>query len=120
MRIPGLALLLCPGVGGSPACAGALWALAVEPGVGHEVAGSKDMAALFFDELIPLRLPAMASGQVATQVPIPLDRDAGYIGDPKSLVIQPASGASQTTYPTSWLPTERLAEAWKKLVGREN
>ncbi|MFH1766218.1 MAG: hypothetical protein ABIF09_18700 [Gemmatimonadota bacterium] len=97
--------------------AGALWALAVEPGVSHEVAGSKAMAVLFFDEMIPLRLPSVSSGEVATQVPMPLDRDAGYIADPKSTEIMPAADAPQTTYPTSWLPTETLARAWQRLVG---
>ena len=99
--------------------AGALWALAVEPGVGHAVAGSKEMAVLFFDELIPLRLTESSSGEDEVWALKPLDRDAGYIADPKSLVFQPAADAPRTTYPTSWLPTERLAEAWREMVGGE-
>lgn len=96
--------------------AGALWALAVEPGVGHAVAGSKDMAVLFFDELIPLRLPSVLAGEDKAPVLRPLDRDAGYIADPKSREVLPASDAPPTTYPTSWLPTETLARAWQRLV----
>jgi pimeloyl-ACP methyl ester carboxylesterase len=97
--------------------AGALWALAVEPGVSHEVAGSKDMAVLFFDELIPLRLPSVSSAGDEAPGLRPLDPKAGYIADPKSWAIMPAADAPQTTYPTSWLPTETLARAWQKLVG---
>lgn len=103
--------------------AGALWALAVEPGIGHAVAGSKDMAIQFFDEMIPMRLPDRLSsagegpGEGGFPLLAPLDPDAGYIGDPKSLAIRPADGAPTTTYPTSWLATETLARAWRKLVG---
>jgi len=97
--------------------AGALWALAVEPGVSHQVAGSKAMGVQFFDELIPLRLPRTpASGGTALLLS-PLDPDAGFIADPKTLEIQPAADAPNTNYPTSWLPTEKLARAWKVLVG---
>lgn len=100
--------------------AGALWALAVEPGVSHAVAGSRDMAVMFFDELIPLRLAEVPSDEDEAPVLRPLDRDVGYIADPKSLAIQPAANAPQTTYPTSWLPTEALARAWRELVGGKN
>jgi len=103
--------------------AGALWALAVEPGIGHAVAGSKDMAIQFFDEMIPMRLPDRLSsagegpGEGGVPLLAPLDPNAGYIGDPKSLATRPADGAPPTTYPTSWLATETLARAWQRLVG---
>jgi dienelactone hydrolase len=96
--------------------AGALWALAVEPGVGHQVAGSKDMAAMFFDELIPLRMPLTSGDERFPLLLRPLDPDAGFIADPKAMAIHPAADAPATTYPTSWLPTEALAAAWKALV----
>jgi pimeloyl-ACP methyl ester carboxylesterase len=96
--------------------AGALWALAVEPGVSHEVAGSKDMAVLFFDELISLRLPDAGSFGGGAPLLLPLDRTSGFFADPKTLMIHPAADAPQTTYPTSWLPTETLAQAWLELV----
>ena len=96
--------------------AGALWALAVEPGVSHEVAGSKDMAIQFFDELIPMRLPNRPSDDGSYPGLRPLERGEGYIADPRSRDIQPAPGAPETTYPTSWLPTKTLAQAWQRLV----
>ena len=96
--------------------AGALWALAVEPGVSHAVAGSKDLAVQFFDELIPMRLSTEApAGSVSTLRA--LQRDAGFIGDPKSRELHAAADAPRTTYATSWLPTETLARAWRELVG---
>ena len=98
--------------------AGALWALALEPGVGHEVAGSKETAVTFFDELIPLRLPATQSNSDGDNLLRPLDRTSGYIADPKTLEIHSAADAPQTTYPTSWLPTESLARTWLELVSR--
>lgn len=97
--------------------AGALWALAVEPGIGHAVAGSKATAALFFDEVIPLRLPDTASGMGGEASLRSLDRDTGFIGDPKSGDIQSAGDAPRTRYPTSWVPTRALAEAWRALIG---
>ncbi len=100
--------------------AGALWALAVEPGVSHSVAGSKDMAAMFFDELIPMRLAEATSAEDQLHVLRPLYRDAGFIGDPKSWAIQAAATAPRTTYPTSWLPTEALAKAWRELISGKN
>ena len=100
--------------------AGALWALAVEPGVSHAVAGSKDMAALFFDEVIPLRLPEASSRTDGTPVLRPLDRDSGFIADPKSGRSHTAADAPRTTYPTSGLASETLADAWRRLVGLEN
>lgn len=96
--------------------AGALWALAVEPGVAHAVAGSKNMAATFFDQVIPLRLPGTGTLDDGSPILRPLSRASGYIGDPKTGDIQVAADAPRTTYPTSWLPTEELAQAWRDLI----
>ena len=99
---------------------GALWALAVEPGVSHEVAGSKDMAVLFFEELIPLRLSEAGLRGGDDPLLRPLNRASGFFADPKTHTIHRATDAPQTTYPTSWLPTEALARAWLELVGSGN
>ncbi len=92
--------------------AGALWALAVEPGISHRVAGSKAMALAFYDAVIPMRLPEAGEGELLV-----LDRGAGFIADPKTKAIVPAADAPRTSYPTSWLPSEALAKAWRELVG---
>jgi dienelactone hydrolase len=96
--------------------AGALWALAVEPGVSHEVAGSKEVALQFFEELIPLRI-LDSPGRSAPTGLIPLDPDQGFIADPKTREVVPSVGAPRTTYPTSWLPTEGLSRAWLEMTG---
>ncbi|MHC5065328.1 MAG: alpha/beta hydrolase family protein [Planctomycetota bacterium] len=95
--------------------AGALWALAVEPGVGHQVAGSKALALEFYDKVISMRLPEAGDGKL-----LDMDRDAGFIADPKTKEILPAADAPRTSYPTSWLPTEALANSWRELVSGKN
>jgi len=75
------------------------------------------MAVSFFDELIPMRISSTSPDESEPPVLRTLDRDTGYIADPKSHAIVPASQAPQATYPTSWLPTEALARAWQRLVG---
>ena len=42
--------------------AGALWALTQEPGIGHEVGRTRDMAAIFFEDMLGRRLPATNEG----------------------------------------------------------
>ena len=96
--------------------AGALWALAVEPGISHEVAGSKEVALRFFEDLVPLRLGDPGRGDRPGTL-LPLDRDAGFIADPKTRDIVPSAEASRTTYPTSWLPTEALTRDWLRVTG---
>ena len=96
--------------------AGALWALAVEPGIGHEVAGSKEVALRFFEDVLPLRLGGSGTDGVPGAL-LPLDRNAGFIADPKTREIVPAADAPRTTYPTSWLPTEGLSRAWLRVTG---
>ena len=41
---------------------GALWALAEEPGVGHVVGKSRDVAMVFFEDVLPLRLAGDRAG----------------------------------------------------------
>jgi dienelactone hydrolase len=86
--------------------AGALWAIAQEPGVGHAVGRSRDLAAILFEDM----LAARAAGSA------PLEEKAGYFGDPKAGTIQAAAGIKTPATPTAWLPTERLAKAWQAVV----
>jgi hypothetical protein len=101
----------------------ALWALAPEPGVGHEVSCSKEMGGLYLRELIPLRLPPAppievpGGGNEATESPAPvlrpLDERAGYIGDLSTFSFVPAAEAPATTDLTAFLPTLAIARAWQ-------
>ncbi len=82
---------------------GAVWALVVEPGLGHVVGHSRDLGALFFEDV----LASPASGP-------------GFIGDLKTFAVQPAPGPGTPSAPNAWLQTERLANAWKAVVsGRD-
>ena len=86
--------------------AGALWALTQEPGVGHAVARSRDLAAMLFEDMIAARLPGLK----------PLDEKRGFFGDLKTAAIQPVGEARPPSTPTVWLPNERLARAWQAVV----
>ena len=79
---------------------GASWALVVEPGLGHVVGKSKDLGALFFEDVLDTPAPA-----------------AGFTGDLKTFAVQPAANPGTPSTPNAWLRTERIASAWKAVVG---
>jgi dienelactone hydrolase len=88
--------------------AGALWALVAEPDTAHAVGRSRDLGAMFFADVMAMRL---GSGALT-----PMDASAGFIGDLAAATIRPAAGAAAPAVPTAWLPTERLARAWQAVV----
>jgi poly(3-hydroxybutyrate) depolymerase len=88
--------------------AGALWAYVVEPDTAHAVGRSRDLGAMFFEDVLAMRL----GGDAVTPVP---DK-SGFIGDLKAVTFQPVATATAPTVPTSWLPTERIARAWQAVV----
>jgi dienelactone hydrolase len=93
--------------------AGALWSYAQEPGVGHEVAHSREFAAVLFDEMLSARLTD--SGELRA-----LEEKSGLYGDAKTKAVQPVGDSKPPAqYPVSWLPTVRTAHAWEAvLAGR--
>ena len=94
--------------------AGALWALVEEPGVGHAVNRSQDLAIMFFDEVIPLRLPATAGANGAVELS-PLDPESGYYGSLDTWRFEAVVDADPPRVPVAWLPTERIAAAWQQV-----
>jgi poly(3-hydroxybutyrate) depolymerase len=88
--------------------AGALWALAEEPGAAHVVGRSRDMSLIFFEDILQLRL-----GESTLK---PLSEKTGFLGDLKAKSFQPMQGRTAPNNPTSWLPTIRVARAWQALV----
>ncbi|MFN8060168.1 MAG: hypothetical protein U0Q12_13515 [Vicinamibacterales bacterium] len=90
--------------------AGALWALADEPGLGHDVGRSRDLAVMFFDDVIALRLVAPSRTLRA------LDESTGFIGDFTSRTFQPLAETKTPNHPTAWLPTARIARAWQAVI----
>ena len=88
--------------------AGALWAYVVEPDTAHAVGRSRDLGAMFFEDVLAMRL----SGDTL----VPVADKTGFIGDLKAVTFQPVATAPAPTVPTAWLPTERLARAWQAVV----
>jgi dienelactone hydrolase len=91
--------------------AGALWALAEEPKVGHVVGRSQEMAAIFFDAVLSLRVGS--GGSRASLAP--LEERAGVVGELVQGGIGPPSDNPAPTRLTAWFPTERVARAWQAL-----
>lgn len=89
---------------------GALWALTEEPSAGHAVARSKEMGAIFFEDVLALRLP---EGSASLK---PLAEKDGFIGDLKARTFAPLGDAKAPGFPTAWLPTLRTAKAWQSVV----
>ncbi|HUQ87242.1 MAG TPA: hypothetical protein VM096_06765 [Vicinamibacterales bacterium] len=88
--------------------AGALWAYVVEPDTAHAVGRSRDLGAMFFEDVLAMRLSSDTLGPVPDKI--------GFIGDLRSLTFQPIAAVPPPTVPTSWLPTERIARAWQAVM----
>ena len=88
--------------------ANALWALTQEPGAAHEIARSLELSEVYFDEVIPLRLPAKPGDPLH-----PLNLEDGYLGDIETHTYAPYTEEKAREAPTTWLPTERTARAWQ-------
>jgi poly(3-hydroxybutyrate) depolymerase len=88
---------------------GALWALAEEPGVGHVVGKSRDVSMPFFEDVLAARLDA--SGALR-----PMAEAGASMGDMKTKEFGPIPEKGGPNYPTSWLPTERVARAWRAML----
>ena len=89
---------------------GALWALTEEPIAAHVVGRSRDLSILFFDDVLPLRLGGESESLK------PLDEKAGFVGDYHAKTIAPFGQTPLPSYPTAWLPTERVARAWQAVI----
>ncbi|MGE5359601.1 MAG: hypothetical protein ACM3NQ_11335 [Bacteroidales bacterium] len=88
--------------------AGALWALAEEPSAAHVVGRSRDLALLFFEDVMGLRLDAGGLKAVA-------EKD-GFVGDLTTRTFKAGREATAAAGPTAWLPTERIARAWQAML----
>lgn len=95
---------------------GALWALAEEPGAGHIVGRSRDVALVFYEDMLAARLAPHDPGAAEPVQLRPLTEKSGFLGDLKAKTFQPMGDAPAPNYPTAWLPTERVARSWRWLV----
>jgi hypothetical protein len=91
--------------------AGALWALADEPGVAHVVGRSRDVALVFYEDVLALRVDASAPATLK-----PVTEKSGFLGDLKAKTFQPMGETPAPNYPTAWLPTARSAQAWQAML----
>jgi poly(3-hydroxybutyrate) depolymerase len=89
--------------------AGALWALTEEPSVGHAVARSAQLGAMFFEDVMALRMGADGTLK-------PLAEKDGWYGDIHAKSISAVGTQKAPAAPTAWLPSERLARAWLAVV----
>jgi poly(3-hydroxybutyrate) depolymerase len=89
---------------------GALWALAEEPAAAHIVGRSRDLAMMFYEDVLPLRLPD-GDGPLK-----PLVERSGFLGDYQSKTVEKQGERDAPNRPTAWLPTERVAAAWQAMV----
>lgn len=87
--------------------AGALWALANEPGARHVVGGSLELAKMFFEDVMSARLTGPSLTTAAEK--------SGFVADLKTKQFQPAGAATPTDSSTVWLPSERVARAWQAM-----
>jgi dienelactone hydrolase len=89
--------------------AGALWALSEEPSAAHIVGRSRDLALMLYEDMLAARVSGSGSLK-------PLGEKSGFLGDFKSKTFQPIGEAAAPNYPTAWLPTERVAKAWRAVL----
>jgi poly(3-hydroxybutyrate) depolymerase len=88
---------------------GALWSLTNEPGAGHIVGQSRDMAIAFYDDILPMRV----GGPNGTLKPIA--EKTGFMGDLKTKTYSAIGDSKVPTEPNSWFPSERVAKAWQTI-----
>ena len=91
---------------------GGLWALAVEPEVGHHVATSRGNTAAisWITTALTLRLPATPGDPL-----IALAEPAGWLGDQTTLEIAPWADYLGDRAAASWLLSQSAAASWKDL-----
>jgi hypothetical protein len=98
--------------------AGAQWIYAPEPDAGHEVGLTRKLAAIYFNEIIPMRI-SNQNGKNANYALTTLSISTGYIGDHKSQSIFPVSEGNKYDYPVSWFPGNKTAEAWLGFISKK-
>ena len=86
---------------------GAIWTFAVEPGIGHAIGRTKELAAAFFNELLPLRLDTIQDANL-----LEIKEDSGWVGDPKTYEIIPFPNWQAQSYGCSWIVNAKFASTW--------
>lgn len=89
-----------------------LWALAVEPGVGHQTpTGTGNAGQIsWMREALIRRLPAAPGGEL-----IALDEEQGWLGDNGTLDVSAWADFTAEKLEASWMMSQQSAQLWKNL-----
>lgn len=91
--------------------AGALWALAVEPGAGHVPIHDLDVLLGWMEAVLSLRLPAAVGGGLR-----PIAEESGWLGNRETAAVASFAAYEQERSQASWLPSAETAQAWSEFV----
>ena len=94
---------------------GALWALTEEPSAAHAVGRSRDLGAMFFEDVMALRFGEASPNGSPVVMKTLMEKD-GYFGDIHAKTITPVGTSKAPATPTAWLPSLRIAKAWLAVV----
>ena len=95
--------------------AGALWTLAEEKDVAHEIVGSRDLAVIYYEEVMKARMKENAIGYKALK---PVTEDMGIQGNIYKHTLAPLEEDLRKE-DTTWLVSDRFAKAWQVFVTKE-
>jgi pimeloyl-ACP methyl ester carboxylesterase len=91
--------------------AGALWALAVQPGAGHERMLDFDLLFSWMDTVIEQRLPEMPGALLR-----PISEESGWLGNPEMAAVGFFEDYDGDRAQASWLPSAEAAQRWSAFV----
>jgi dienelactone hydrolase len=92
--------------------AGALWALAVEPGAAHAVIRDLGLQIKWMDAVLSRRLPASATSTTL----VPINEASGWLANRSSFAIAAYAAYAGEPLQASWLPSEQTAQDWQVFV----
>ena len=94
---------------------GAAWALAVEPGAGHDLVADHNLLFNWMEEVLTRRLPATTTPGTPVQLRA-LDAASGWLGNRTTRAIAADACYSGDKLAASWLPSEQTARDWQAMV----
>lgn len=94
---------------------GAPWALAIEPGTGHEPVADNTLLINWMDAVISRRLPETVTPDIQPTLP-PVDETSGWVGNRTTFSISEYACYEGDPLQASWLPDEQTARDWQAMV----
>ena len=95
--------------------AGALWALAVEPGAGHTRVLDADLQFHWMDAVLESRLPASPAPGASVILRM-IDEGSGWLGDRETAAVAQLNAYNKDKTQASWLPSAQVAADWSAFV----